>query len=175
MGTHGPRIDLRGNKQPLVLMMFGQICGSICPMPRKRKQNKDGQSRNQSSTMPDHLEEYSLLNQTMKNSRSQSKPLVESWMFRCQQQCLAKYLKNSGRKHRNIGKRRTRFLCVVDADGSTRPRLEGAGHKPHQDHVTAKGMNSMIRYSLVRKFIPMPQALKKPDAKAVVEKEWEKN
>ena len=40
--------------------------------------------------------------------------------------------------HRNIGKRKTKYACVVDADGSTRPRPEGAGHKPHQDHITAK-------------------------------------
>ena len=69
---------------------------------------------------------------------------------------------------------KTKYACVVDADESTRPRLEGAGHKPHQDHITAKGMNSMTRYSLVHKFIPMPQALKIPDAKGTVEKEWEK-
>ena len=63
---------------------------------------------------------------------------------------------------------------VVDADESTRPRLEGAGHKSHQDHITAKGMNSLTHYSLVHKFIPMPQALIIPDAKAAVEREWEK-
>ena len=57
----------------------------------KRKQNKDGLSRNQSSTTQDKWEEYSSLNQMMKNSSSQWKPLGESWKFRCQQQCLAKY------------------------------------------------------------------------------------
>ena len=35
-------------------------------------------------------------------------------------------------------------------------------------------MNSMTHYSLVHKFIPMPQALKIPDAKGAVEKELEK-
>ena len=64
------------------------------------------------------------------------------------------------------------MLCVVDADESTTPRLEGAGHKPHQDHITAKGMNSFTHYSHVCKFIPMPRALKIPDAKGAVEK-WE--
>ena len=59
---------------------------------------------------------------------------------------------------RNIGKHKTKYACVVDADESTRPRLEGARHKPHQDHITAKGMNSMTQYSLVHIFIPMPQA-----------------
>ena len=32
----------------------------------------------------------------------------------------------------------------------------------------------MAHYSLVHKFIPMPEALKIPDAKAAVEKEWER-
>ena len=70
----------------------------------------------------------------------------------------------------SIGKRSTKYACVVDVDECTRPRLEGAGHKPHQDHITAKGMNSMTHCSLVHKFIPMPEALKSPDAKAAVEK-----
>ena len=52
-------------------------------------------------------------------------------------------IKSSGETHRNIGKRRTKYACVVDADESMRPRLEGAGPKPHQDHTTAKGMNSI--------------------------------
>ena len=70
-------------------------------------------------------------------------------------------IKSSGENHRNIGKRKTKYACPVDADESTRPRPEGAGHKPHQDHITAKGMNSITRYSLVHKFIPMPQAFNK--------------
>ena len=32
----------------------------------------------------------------------------------------------------------------------------------------------MTHYSLVHKFIPMPQAMKIPDAKAAVDKEWTK-
>ena len=76
--------------------------------------------------------------------------------------------------HRNIGKRKTKYACLVDADESTRPRLEGAGHTLQQDHITAKGTNSTTQYSLVHKFIPMSQAMKIPDAKAAVVKEWEK-
>ena len=74
--------------------------------------------------------------------------------------------------HRNIGKRKTKYSCVVDADERTRPRLEGAGHKLHQDHMTAKGTTSITHFSLVHKFIPMPQASKNPDAKAAMDKEW---
>ena len=69
-------------------------------------------------------------------------------------------INSSGETHHNIGKRKTKYACVVDADESTRPRLEGAGHKPHQDYITAKGMNSIKHYSLVHKIIPMPQAPK---------------
>ena len=83
-------------------------------------------------------------------------------------------IKSSGETHRNFGKRKTNCACVVDADKSTRPRLEGAGHKPHQDYITAKRTNSITHYSLVHKFIPMPQAFKIPDEKAAVENEWEK-
>ena len=39
---------------------------------------------------------------------------------------------------------------------------------------TADGTNSTTHCSLVHKFIPMLQALKIPDAKGAVEKEWEK-
>ena len=74
-------------------------------------------------------------------------------------------MNSSGETHRSMEKRRTTCACVVDADESTRPRLERAGHKPHQDHITAKGMNSITHYSLVHTFIPMPQALKKSRCK----------
>ena len=37
-----------------------------------------------------------------------------------------------------------------------------------------KGTHSITHYSLVHQFIPMPQALKIPDAMAAVEQEWEK-
>ena len=83
-------------------------------------------------------------------------------------------IKSIGETHRNIGKRKTKYASVVDADESTRPRLEGAGHKLHQDHITAKGRNSIAHYILFHKFIPMPHAFKIPDAKAAVKKEWEK-
>ena len=82
--------------------------------------------------------------------------------------------KSSGETHSNIGKRRTRFACVVDADERTRPRVEGAVRKSHQDHITAKGMTSMTHYSLVHKVIPMPQAMKIPNGMAAVVKECEK-
>ena len=46
--------------------------------------------------------------------------------------------------------------------------------QPHEDHIAGKGENSLQHYNLVHKFIPMPQAMKIPAAKAAVDKEWEK-
>ena len=54
----------------------------------------------------------------------------ESWKFRCLQQCLAKLpIKSSGETHRSIGKRKTNYACVVEADESMRKRMEGTLHK----------------------------------------------
>ena len=44
----------------------------------------------------------------------------------------------------------------------------------HEDHIAVKGENSLQHYNLVHKFIPMPQAMKIPAAKAAVDKEWDK-
>ena len=44
----------------------------------------------------------------------------------------------------------------------------------HQDHIAGKKENSLQHCNLVHKFIPMPQAMKIPAAKAAVDKEWEK-
>ena len=44
----------------------------------------------------------------------------------------------------------------------------------HDDLFAGKGDNSLQHYNLAHKFIPMPQAIEIPAAKAAVDKEWEK-
>ena len=44
----------------------------------------------------------------------------------------------------------------------------------HEDHIAGKGDISSLHYNMVHKFIPMPQAMKIPAAKAAVDKEWRK-
>ena len=70
---------------------------------------------------------------------------------------------------------KTRLACILEADESTRMRMGNSMPHYHQDHVAGKGENSLQHYNLVHKFIPMPQALKIPAAKAAVDKEWEKS
>ena len=65
--------------------------------------------------------------------------------------------------------------CTVDDDESMRIRLEGVPHRYHEDHISAKGINSMSRYNLIHKFTCDASSIKTiQDAKAAVEKEWDK-
>ena len=140
--------------------MYGQTCGSICVIQQKTKQSKNGLSRIRSSIMPEDYVVSSSLNQTMKNlntmknARRKLEIPMPAAMF-----CKTP-VNGRGETCHNIWKRKTRYACVVDADESTRPRVEGAVHKSHQDHITEKGMNSLNHYNLVHKFIPMLQATK---------------
>ena len=52
--------------------------------------------------------------------------------------------------------------------------LDSVALTQHEDHIAGKGDNSLQHYNLVQKFIPLPQAMKIPAAKAAVDKEWEK-
>ena len=83
-----------------------------------------------------------------------------------------KILKNSGNGASN--KIKTKLACILEANESTWKRMENSIPHHHEDHIARKGENSLQHYNLVHKFIPMPQAMKIPAAKAAVDKEWEK-
>ncbi len=63
-------------------------------------------------------------------------------------------------------------LCVFWSE-CTRLRVGESLPNRHEDHIAGKGNNSLQHYYLVHKFIPMPQAMKIPAAKAAVDKECE--
>ena len=71
-------------------------------------------------------------------------------------------------------KLKTKLSCILEADESTRMRMGNSIPHHHEDHIAGKDENSLQHYNLVHKFIPMPQAMKIPAAKAAVDKEWEK-
>ena len=71
-------------------------------------------------------------------------------------------------------KNKTKLACILEANESTRMRMGNSEPPNHEDHIAGKGENSLQHYNLVHKFIPMPQAMKIPAAKAAVDKEWEK-
>ena len=68
-----------------------------------------------------------------------------------------------------VGQHNTKYACIVEADESMRIRMEGSHSQSHEDHIAGEGMNSPSRYNFVHKFIPLLQAMKKPEAKAAVE------
>ena len=69
---------------------------------------------------------------------------------------------------------KTRFSYIAEALESTGQRIESVTKRIHEEHIAGKGQNSVLHHNLVHKFIPMPQAMKIPDAKAAVDKEWKK-
>ena len=162
--------DWQENKRHQGPTNFGQKCGNRCLMHQHEKRNKSGLL-----TMPeDYVVFISLILKTS-NSTLLWKMLVERWKFRCQQQCLVKLLcaEVAGKTRRTSGEHKTNYACIVGADESMRIRLEGAPRRYHEDHIAGKGMNSWSHYNLVHKFIPMSEAMKIPDAKAAVNKQWE--
>ena len=74
----------------------------------------------------------------------------------------------------DLTKTQTKLACILEANESTRMRMVNSEPSNHEDHIAGNGENSLQHYNLVHKFIPMPQAMKIPAAKAAVDKEWEK-
>ena len=69
---------------------------------------------------------------------------------------------------------KSKFACIFEAGESTRMRMEESLPKKHEDRVAGRGDISLHHHNLVHKFIPMPEAMKIPAAKAAVDKELEK-
>ena len=69
---------------------------------------------------------------------------------------------------------KTQFACILEAEESTRMRMGNSIPHHHEDHLEGKGENSLQHYNLVHKFIPVPQVMQIPAAKAAVDKEFEK-
>ena len=103
--------------------------------------------------------------ETIKNARKKLETSVAPAM-------PCKIMKNCGSGGSN--KIKTKLACILEANESTRMRMGNSIPHHHEDHIAGKGENSLQHYNLVHKFIPMPQAMKIPAAKAAVDKEWEK-
>ena len=69
---------------------------------------------------------------------------------------------------------KSKLACISEASASTRMRMEASLPNYHEDHIAGRGDNSLQLKNLVHIFIPLPQAMKIPAAKAAVDEEWEK-
>ena len=80
-------------------------------------------------------------------------------------------INSGGETYCGIAKSKTKHACTVEADESTRIRLEGAPCRYHEDHFAAKAINSLSHYNLVHNFIPLPQAFKNTNMQRL---QWKK-
>ena len=62
--------------------------------------------------------------------------------------CKTPMCRSSRETCRNVGKHKTKYACIVEADESMRIRMEGTPHRYHADHLAGKGMNSLSHYNL---------------------------
>ena len=69
---------------------------------------------------------------------------------------------------------KSKLAYILEASEAARLCMEESLPNYHEDHIAGKGDNSLQHYNLVHKFIPVPQAMKIPAAKAAVDMEWEK-
>ena len=75
----------------------------------------------------------------------------------------------------NIGRNvlQSRYACVIEDHESTRTRIGKSEARDHEDLVAEKRFLSLTHCNVAHKPKPTPRALKIPDAKATVDKEWE--
>ena len=78
---------------------------------------------------------------------------------------ISKNNQNCGNGDKSI-KKKSNLACILEASESTCLRLGESLPNHREDHITGKEDNSLQHYSLVHKFIPMPQAIKIPAAKS---------
>ena len=102
--------------------------------------------------------------ETIKNARKKLETPIAPAMP-CK---ILKSFRNGGSGASN--KIKTKLACILEASESTRLRMGNSMPTHHEDHIAGKGDNSLQHYYLVHKFIPLPQGIKIPAAKAAVDK-----
>ena len=103
--------------------------------------------------------------ETIKNTRKKLEtPMAPAMPCKIRKNCA------NGEKSIKI---KTKLACILEAREPTRMRMGESMPNHHEDHIAGKGDNSLQHFNLVHKFIPMPQAMKIPAAKAAEDKDWE--
>ena len=105
--------------------------------------------------------------ETIKNARKKLEtPMAPAMPCKTTKKC------KHGETRGKTNKFKSKLACISEASESTRLHMEESLPNHHEDHIAGKGDNSLQHCNLVRKFIPMPQAMKILAAKAAVDKAW---
>ena len=127
-------------------------------------------TRRQLTSRPDHLRpelwiyfidpEDKEFKETIKNARKKLETPMAPAM-----PCKTSRKSKHGETRSKTNVFKSKFACILEASESTRLRMEESLPNHHiEDH------NSLQHCNLVQKFIPMPQAMKIPAAKAAMDK-----
>ena len=100
--THGSGWNLRGNKQPLVLMMYGQICGKFVTDAAKKRAKQSWAIEKPKLDNARQLREIFFIEPNDEEFKLTMKAARRHWKFRCQQRCLAKYRQRTVVNHTAI-------------------------------------------------------------------------
>ena len=127
----------------------GQKYGKICQTQLNEK-NKNGLSKNRSSTMRKSWEGLTSFIRQMHNSKKPSQNALKKLEVTMPAVVPCKIRRSKhGETCSPSGTRKTKYACIVEADESARKRFEGTLHKDHEDHIAGKGINSLNQYNLV--------------------------
>ena len=158
-------------------LKFGQECQKLL----RRRKNKNGRAKNQSLTMLENWEVFTSSIRKMectrnpsKNARKMEVPVEGAMPCKMGTRMRSRELQETAARRITESNRKTKYACIVQAHESTRKRLESTLPGNREDHIAEKGLSSANHFNVMHKFIPMPQAMKILDAKAAVDKEWEK-
>ena len=132
--------------------------------------------KNRSSIMPEDYEEFISLTLRTRSSKKRLGMLERNWKHQWLPLCLARQARtvNMGRPVVNPMRSNQNlrvFWKPVNPQDCVWKNLYRIIMKTI---LQEKGDNSLQHYNLVHKFIPVPQAMKIPAAKAAVDKEWYK-
>ena len=93
--------------------------------------------------------------------------LARNWKHQRLSLCPAKIIKSNKTCGSGASNKvKSKLACIVEASESTRLRMGESMPIHHEDHIAGKGNKSLQHCNLVRKFIPMPQAMKIPAEKS---------
>ena len=126
--------------------------------------------------MLENYEESISLTLRTRSSRKPIRMQEENWKHHWLQPCLARHARKAS-MGRPVARLMISSLYLRVSWKPVNPQecvWKNLYKNNHEDHIAGKGDNSLQHCSLVHKYIPMPQAMKIPAAKAAVEKEWEK-
>ena len=152
-------------------IIYGQSSGNQWERMPSWRRSKSGRMRRTIWRTHENCEESISSTPRIRHSRKPSRTRVRSWKHQWLLLCPVKLRKIVGVVHPTKFRQNLRDL---EADESTRMRMGNSIPHYHEDHIAWKGENSLQHYNLVHKFIPMPQAMKIPAAKAAVDKEGAK-